>query len=102
MDGFTKAAEPFNGRDSRGRFCPGTRPGPGRPRGSGRAARLRESMLAAIRVGDARAVVKALVAEAKQGRVAAAKLLVEVIKQHELVEIEQRLAHLEEQICRRD
>jgi hypothetical protein len=61
-------------RGGRGRFTAGTRPGPGRPKGE--RARL-AAALDTLAAADAEAVVAAVVAAAKGGDMAAAKLILD-------------------------
>jgi len=61
-------------RDAQGRFLPGTAGGPGNPMAQ-HVNRLRRALLEAVTEEDMRAVVAALLAQAKGGDVAAAKEL---------------------------
>lgn len=63
-----------NGRDNAGRFAPGNAGGPGNPYAQ-RVGRLRSALLDAISEDDLRGVIGALVKKAKDGNVAAAKIL---------------------------
>ena len=65
-----------NGRQSNGRFAKGNPGGPGNPYAQ-QVAELRSAMLKAISTEDIRRVVEALVAEAKDGNVSAAKELLD-------------------------
>src|ERR1700680_4032660 len=62
------------GRDQRGRFAPGNRGGTGNPFAR-QVAGLRKAFLQGITVEDLAAIAAALLAKAKQGDVAAAKLV---------------------------
>ena len=85
-----------NGRDARGRFVRGNQGGPGNPHAR-KVAQLRSALLKAVKLTDLRAIVKALVSQAKQGDVAAAKLLLERLLGPPIaVDIEDRLELLEE------
>lgn len=61
-------------RDPRGRFLPGGPGGPGNPHAR-RVAELRSALFAAVSADDLRAVVAAMLSQAKRGDVAAAKLI---------------------------
>ena len=63
-----------DGRDRRGRFAPGNPGGVGNPHAR-RVAALRAELLGAVTAKDLRAVVRALVARAKEGDPVAIKLL---------------------------
>jgi hypothetical protein len=67
-----QAAE--GGRDSHGRFAQGNRGGPGNPFAR-QVAALRKTLLAAVTPEDLEAVTRELIRQAKEGNVAAAKLL---------------------------
>lgn len=66
------------GRDARGRFLPGkpVARNPGIPNGQ-RVARFRRILLREIDQDDVLAILRKLVAQAKEGNVAAAKVLLE-------------------------
>ena len=88
-------------RDNRGRFVPGCKPGPGRPKKKYRAVELRKALLAAVTDGDIEAIIKGLVAKAKAGDITAAREVlnrifgppVEIDLLERLEELEARLAH---------
>src|SRR5438270_7592749 len=63
-----------NGRDAGGRFTRGNPGGPGNPFAR-RIAELRRAAIATVTEDDIQAVITALIAKAKQGDVAAARLL---------------------------
>lgn len=63
-----------NGRDGRGRFTPGNRGGPGNPYAR-RTAELRSALYRAIGPDDVAAIIQSLLAAARKGDVAAAKLV---------------------------
>jgi hypothetical protein len=66
-------------RDGRGRFLPGTAPGPGRPANpyARRQAALRRALLGEVDEADLRAIVRKVLRLAKLGNLAAVKLLFE-------------------------
>lgn len=59
-----------NGRDARGRFAVGNAGGPGNPHAA-RVGQLRAALLDAVTPADVRAIVSALVEQAKAGDVRA-------------------------------
>ncbi len=63
-----------SGRDSRGRFCRGNPGGPGNPFARKTAA-LRQALLDTVTVEDLQAIVRRLLQKAKEGDVAAARLV---------------------------
>jgi hypothetical protein len=63
-----------NGRDGRGRFKAGNAGGPGNPHAA-RVAKMRSALLDAVKPEDMKAIISALVTEAKIGNVQASKLL---------------------------
>ncbi len=63
-----------NGRDGSGRFAAGNAGGPGNPYAQ-RVGKLRSALLDAVNEDDLRGVIAALVEKAKDGNVAAAKIL---------------------------
>ena len=84
-----------NGRDSRGRFAPGNRGGPGNPH-SRKVAQLRSALLRAVTQTDLRAIVQTLVNAAKQGDLAAAKLLFDrLLGPPVAADIQERMENLE-------
>jgi len=85
-----------NGRDARGRFAPGNPGGPGNPFAK-RVGRLRTALLRAVSPDDLRAVVAKMVAMAKSGDVAAAKLVLErTMGPPQPIDVLERLERLEE------
>lgn len=64
------------GRDEAGRFVKGCPPGPGNP-GAKAVARFRAAMLEAVTEDDVRAVVRALVEQARGGNVPAIREFLE-------------------------
>lgn len=74
MTGMSKAEN--HGRDARGRFAKGNPGGPGNPHGR-RCAELRAAVLDAVGPDDLGEVVAEVLSSAKQGDLAAAKLLLE-------------------------
>ncbi|MFN0012096.1 MAG: hypothetical protein ACKVS8_10685 [Phycisphaerales bacterium] len=87
-----------NGRDGSGRFAPGNTGGPGNPHAAS-VARLRAAMLGAVEAGDVADVVKALVALAKGGNVAAAReVLDRTLGKAEALDLLARLEALEDRI----
>ncbi|MCP3996254.1 MAG: hypothetical protein GY722_14515 [bacterium] len=89
-----------NGRDATGRFVPGNKVAAGRSMPHARrVARLRAELLRAVRPEDIRAVVEALVREAKQGNVQAAReLLQRALGPAEAIDVAARLEAVEEQL----
>jgi hypothetical protein len=63
-----------NGRDSAGRFAAGNRGGPGNPFAR-QVATLRQALIDAVTAQDITDIARALIAKARAGDVAAAKLL---------------------------
>lgn len=63
-------------RDSRGLFLPGNKVAKGNPHGR-RVAKIRGWLLDSVDASDVRKVIKALVAEAEKGNVAAARELLD-------------------------
>ncbi len=61
-------------RDSRGRFAPGNKGGPGNPFAR-RCAALRQALLEEVTPGDLKAIMRALIDQARVGDLAAAKLV---------------------------
>lgn len=62
------------GRDRHGRFAKGNPGGPGNPLGAA-VARLRAELVKAVRPADVRAIVRALLRQARDGDTDAARLL---------------------------
>jgi hypothetical protein len=90
------------GRGGDGKFLPGNRAAKGNPYAR-KAAALRAALFKAVSASDLRAVVKQLVAQAKQGDVQAAKLLLErLLGPATAVDFEERLAALEAAVERPD
>ena len=84
-----------SGRDRAGRFAKGNPGGPGNPHAR-RAQELRTAFFAAVSDEDLRAVVLALVREAKGGDVAAARELLErCLGKAEAADLQDRLVELE-------
>jgi len=82
-------------RDERGRFLPGNKAATGNPHAK-RVAELRSALLEAVTAEDLTAVVRALVTAAKQGDVAAARVLFERVLGRPLeADILERLEALE-------
>jgi hypothetical protein len=73
-NGVAAAEALDSGRDAAGRFVKGNAGGTGNPFAR-RVARLRSALLDAVTEGDLQAVARRLVLQAKNGDVAAAKLL---------------------------
>jgi len=72
-----KPSEPRgNGRGTDGKFLPGNKCGRGSPL-AGMASKLRAAMLKAVKVGDVKAIIGAMIAKARGGDVAAAKLVLQ-------------------------
>ncbi len=87
-----------SGRDGSGRFTPGNTGGPGNPHAAS-VARLRAAMLGAVEAGDVADVVRALVALAKGGNVAAAReILDRTLGKTEALDLLARLEALEARI----
>ncbi len=73
----TPLAPRVDGRDpATGRFVAGNRLGRGSPL-AGEVAKLRATLLHSIKVGDMRSIIAAMVAKAREGDVAAAKLVLQ-------------------------
>lgn len=62
------------GRDERGRFTQGNPGGPGNPHAQ-QVARLRSALLNAVTERDIEEIIEALVKKAKEGSIAAARVL---------------------------
>jgi hypothetical protein len=71
-------------RGDNGRFLPGNRTGQGNPHAK-RVAQLKAECLAAVENGDLTDVIKRLIADAKGGEVAAAKVLLDRIFGKEVI-----------------
>jgi hypothetical protein len=70
----TAAEPPSPERDLRGRFAPGNRGGPGNPFAR-RVADLRRALLDTVTPDDLQAITRQLIAKAREGDVAAARLV---------------------------
>lgn len=66
------SANGANGRDASGKFATGNRGGPGNPHAK-QVAKLRKALLDTVTAEDVAEVVRALVAQAKNGDVVAAR-----------------------------
>ena len=87
-----------NGRDKKGRFTAGNCGGPGNPH-SAQVSRLRSALLNAVTEDDMTAVIQALVAKAKKGDVAAARVMFDrVLGKPIESDLFARIEALEEQI----
>ena len=73
---MTSDSNRSNGRDGRGRFASGNRFGPGNPNAA-RVHELRKAFLDAFTADDVRQVVEALLREALDGNVQAARELLQ-------------------------
>jgi hypothetical protein len=73
-DGDAKPQAAEGGRDAHGRFGKGNRGGPGNPFAR-QVAALRSALLASVTAADIEAVMQGLLRQAKEGNVAAARLL---------------------------
>ena len=90
-----------DGRDGKGRFTAGNKLAKGNPHAK-RVAALRSALLNAVSEEDIQEVVQALVREAKDGNVSAAKeLLGRVLGPPEAVDLLQRVEGLEELLAER-
>jgi hypothetical protein len=65
-----------NGRDRNGKFTPGNRVGKGNPFAA-ECARLRSAMIQAVSDDDVSTIIKAVVAKARNGDLAAAALVLD-------------------------
>ncbi len=87
-----------NGRSQKGTFAPGNKLAKGNPHAV-KVQKLRNGLLQAVSAADLRRIVKRLVDAAKDGDVAAAKLLFDRLLGPALpLDIEQRLKTLEERL----
>ena len=83
------------GRDQGGRFTKGNNGGPGNPHAA-KVAQLRSVLLEAVTPEDIRAVVEALVTEAKAGNVSAMReFFNRVLGQPQAIDAIERLAEVE-------
>ncbi len=83
------------GRDQGGRFAKGNNGGPGNPHAA-KVAQLRSVLLEAVTPEDIRAVVEALVTEAKAGNVSAMReFFNRVLGQPQAIDAIERLAEVE-------
>jgi hypothetical protein len=86
------------GRRSNGQFAKGNRLGQGNPM-AGRAAKLRSALLRSVSEADVKAITKSLVQAARDGDVAAVKLLLAyTVGQPEAADVSQRLDELENRL----
>jgi len=91
-----------SGRDAKGRFGLGNRIGLGNPHAK-KIGQIRAALMNAIKAGDIRVAVKALVEQAKGGdRFALAELLDRTIGRAISMDIEERLTRLETLLAERD
>ena len=65
-----------NGRDDKGRFAQGNHCGTGNPFAQ-QVAELRKTLLATVKPKDLREVIEALLRQAKEGNIAAARILLD-------------------------
>lgn len=87
-----------DGRTASGRFAPGNKLGRGNPFAR-QAQRLRSALFAAVSEEDLRDVVQALVAQAKQGNVQAAREVLErTLGKPEAFDVLERMEVLEERL----
>lgn len=86
-----------NGRGARGRFGPGNQAAKGRPNPHAkRVSELRSAFLEAVTPDDIREVVAALKAQALEGNVQAARVLLDrVLGPPEAVDVAERLSEVE-------
>jgi hypothetical protein len=86
-------------RDTRGRFLPGNKGGPGNLYAQ-KVQKLKAAMLAAVTAGDVRAVIKAVLEKAKGGDLAAAELLFDrLLGRPSPCDLENQLSRLEETVA---
>ena len=91
-----------NGRGTNGKFLPGNKCGRGSPL-AGMASKLRAAMLKAVKVGDVKSIIGAMVNKAKGGDVSAAKLVLQYTVGEPLpFDIEEQLRLIEERLNERD
>jgi len=84
-----------DGRDTSGRFTQGNRYGGGNPL-AGQAAKLRAALFKAVKVGDVKQIIKAMVAKAVSGDTAAAKLVLSyTLGSPEIAELTERIGAIE-------
>jgi len=89
-----------NGRDGKGRFTKGNHGGPGNPHAQ-HVARLREALLKAVKPDDIKAVIEAMLRNAKDGNVACAReLLNRLLGPPIEMDILERLEALEERFAK--
>ena len=87
-------------RDTRGRFIAGNPGGPGNPLAA-RVGRLRAALLEAVTPEDIQSVVRRLVEEAREGDVAAARLVLERVLGHpQAMDLMERIEGLESVLAR--
>ena len=73
---MTPSANGENGRDNAGRFTTGNAGGPGNPFAA-QVGKLRAALLDAVTEKDVKDVIRAMVTKAKEGDVAAARILLD-------------------------
>jgi len=95
----TPPTDPYvDGRDNQGRFTAGNAGGPGNPHAK-RVAALRSAFLRAATPEDMKAVVEAMVKEAKAGNVQATKLFLDrCLGPAEALDLLVRLSELEDAV----
>jgi len=78
-----------------GKFAPGNKLGRGSPL-AGAVAKLRGALLRAVKVGDVRGIITAMIEKAKSGDVAAAKLVLQyTLGEPQPLDLQERLEKLE-------
>ena len=91
-----------NGQGTNGRFLPGNKLGRGNPL-AGMAAKLRAAMLKAVKVGDVKSIIGAMIDKAIGGDVAAAKLVLQYTVGEPLpFDINEQLRQIEERLNERN
>jgi hypothetical protein len=91
-----------DGRDAQGRFAAGNPGGPGNPFAR-QAASLRSALFDAVTPEDLAAVIRTLVAKAKEGNVPATReLLDRLLGKPEAIDLLDRLAQLEQLLAHSD
>jgi ribosomal protein L17 len=85
-------------RDAQGRFLPGNKGGPGNPFGK-RVANLRKALMDAVTEDDLTEVVESLITKAKNGDIAAIKVLFDRLFGPPIAaDLLERIEQLEQQI----